>query len=408
MYKKLRWKFMWLSTGVLLLVIMLVVMVVYWITSSVVVTQTRVLMNLILENGGDLPTESEFDAGQEAFLALNAESIHEARYFSVVLQSGEAKVVTMRLMGVSAEEAVDMAETAALRRSSYGRLMDWDGRRLHYGRREEADGSTLIVFLDSNSRSGLLRLAVSYMAALWLVVLLLYVLIMNRYSRKLVKPFVENDEKQKRFITNASHELKTPLAVISANTEMTEVLGGRSKWTESTRRQVTRMQTLVEELVVLTRLDEMKELEHSDVDFSDLAAEAAESYRGVAESSGRRFESDIAPDVHVKADRRALQQIASILLDNASKYCDEGGDIIVTLTQKGRGARLTVTNTCADAKNVDTGRFFERFYRADESHNSAQSGFGIGLSMAREMAERMKGRLKVGAAGDIITFTLDI
>jgi signal transduction histidine kinase len=266
------------------------------------------------------------------------------------------------------------------------------------------------VVLDATSRYGLIRLIMMYMAALWLTVLILYVVIMGRFSKNLILPFVENDEKQKRFITNASHELKTPLAVISANTEMTEVLGGKSKWTESTRRQIKRLQALIEDLVVLTRLDEMKEADLSDVDLSAVVSETAEPFRSIAESEGKSFSTQIAPDTHIRGDRRGLQQVTSILIDNAVKYCDKGGAIAVTLEgrARGKGARITVANTYAEGKNVDTSRFFERFYRQDESHNSEKSGFGIGLSMAKEIVERMKGRLKIGYADNIISFTVEI
>jgi signal transduction histidine kinase len=272
------------------------------------------------------------------------------------------------------------------------------------------DGSVMVVMIDSTSRYGLVRLVMTYMFVLWLTVLILFVIVMGHFSKKLIHPFIENDEKQKRFITNASHELKTPLAVISANTEMTEVLGGKSKWTESTRRQIKRLQTLIEDLVVLTRLDEMKESELTEVDLSAVVTESSESFRSVAENAGKRFTADIAPEIHIKGDKRGLQQIVSILLDNAVKYCDDGGTIAIRLESRsrGKGAKVIVSNTYVDGKDVDTSRFFERFYRQDESHNSEKSGFGIGLSMAKEITERMKGKLRVNYSGDTISFTVEV
>lgn len=112
--------------------------------------------------------------------------------------------------------------------------------------------------------------------------------------------------------------------------------------------------------------------------------------------------------MHVNGEKRTLQQIASILLDNAAKYCDEGGTVTVCLNRKGKGAQLSVSNTYAEGKTADTSRFFERFYREDESHNSAKPGFGIGLSMAKEMSERIKGKLNVCYSGETITFSVEI
>ena len=411
MYNKLQKRFMLVSTLVLLAVITLVSGAVYWIASSAVMAQTRVLMALILENDGALPGRSEFDAQQATFLALSPESLNEARYFSARVTDGEAELVSSaHISSVSEEYALELAERVCAQRRAWGRVSTPERSVLHFETRSEDGGATLIVFLDSTSRYGLIRLILMYMCALWFAVLVLYVVIMGRYSRKLVKPFVDNDERQKRFITNASHELKTPLAVISANTEMTELLGGKSKWTESTRRQLGRLQSLIEDLVVLSRLNEMKDVAMEDVDVSAAASEAAESFRGVVEGGGKAFMSNISPGIVVRTDKRGLNQIASILLDNAAKYCDEGGTVTLSLTPRarGRGARLCVANTYAEGGQVDYSRFFERFYRQDESHNSERSGFGIGLSMAREIAERMKARLRVDYAGDTIRFTLEL
>ncbi len=411
MFKKLQRKFMVVSTLVLLLVISVVSGVVYWIASGILMSQTGVLINLILDNDGTLPQfEGGFDASQERFLALNVESIHEARFFSAKQTDDGIEIISSHIAAISEEDEISLAKKVLDRRGSLGRITVEGHRILHYARRSMDDGSVMVVLIDSTSRYGLVRLVMMYMFALWLTVLILYVIVMGHFSKKLIHPFIENDEKQKRFITNASHELKTPLAVISANTEMTEVLGGKSKWTESTRRQIKRLQTLIEDLVVLTRLDEMKESELTDVDLSAVVTESSESFRSVAESAGKRFTADIAPEIHIKADKRGLQQIVSILMDNAVKYCDENGEITVRLESRarGKGAKIVISNTYAEGKDVDTSRFFERFYRQDESHNSEKSGFGIGLSMAKEIADRMKGKLRVKYSGDTISFTVEV
>ncbi len=242
-----------------------------------------------------------------------------------------------------------------------------EGRTLHFAKREVENG-TLIVVLDATSRYGLVRLMMMYTAVLWFTVLVLYVILMGRFSAHLIQPFIENDERQKRFITNASHELKTPLAVISANTEMTEV------------------------------------------DLSGMLEEMADTFRSNAEQAGEQFFVNITPGVRIRGDKRSLQQISSVLLDNAVKYCDPGGSIFLELESRnrGKGARMIVSNTYAEGENIDVSRFFERFYRQDESHNSEQKGFGIGLSMAEEMAERMNGKLKAGYADGKISLTFEM
>ena len=409
MFKKLRWKFMWVSASVLLLVICAVIGTAYWIASDTVMSQTRLLMRTIIENGGDLPLQGEFNPQERPFLALNQESIYELRYFTALISDENTKITNIHL-AIKEEDAIEIAESVYHRNGDDGSLSIGGKRKMNYMKQLQEDGSTLIVLLDCTSRYSLIRLVMMYMAALWFAVLILYVVIMIHFSKKLVRPFIENDELQKRFITNASHELKTPLAVISANTEMTEAMGGKSKWTDSTRRQVVKLQTLIEDLVVLSRLDEMKEIVLSEMDLSALTSETAESFRGVIENSGKKLRVDIMPGLRGKAEKRGFQQLVSILMDNAAKYCDEGGEVIITFSDKGRakGVKLAVSNTYAEGKDVDYTRFFERFYREDTSHNSAKAGFGIGLSIGKEIAERMGGTLKVNYSGAMISFVLEL
>ena len=406
MFKKLQRKFLWGSTLVLLLVIVLVIGIIFWVTSNTVSRQSQLFISQILDNDGHLPEQGVFEPREEAFLALNTESLNEIRFVSVAFSGDQGMVISKFMAGISDDDAVRIASEALEKNADSGHLNTGRNRFLHYGRRTLEDGTTLVVIADSTSRYGLSRLIILYMAGLWLIILVLFILFMSHYSKKLVKPFVENDEKQKRFITNASHELKTPLAVISANNEMAEAISGKTKWTESTSRQVKRLQSLIENLVVLTRLDEMKEISLTDIDLSSVISETAEPFRSVIESTGRKFDCQIEQDIHIQGEKRTIQQIASILLDNAAKYCDEEGAVSVRLIRKSKGAQLNVANTYREGNNVDTSRFFERFYREDESHHSGKSGFGIGLSMAKEMTERLKGKLEVSYEGDTIIFSV--
>lgn len=410
MYKKLQRKIWWGSSAVLLLVIALVTGIVYRITSHMVTSQADIMMNLILENEGEIPALFELKPDQETFLALNAESLYETRFISAKITGSDIRLISTRSAVVSKEDAVSLVGDAAERKSNSGQIRTKGRRTFHYEKRIAEDGSVMVVLLDFTSRYAMQKIIMMYMASLWMVVLILYVFVMAHFSKKLIAPFVENDERQKRFITNASHELKTPLAVISANTEMMEAMGGRTKWTESTTRQTRRMTNLIEDLVVLTRLDEMKESDMADVDLSETVRETSEPFRSPAKNRGLSFTSDIPDGIHVKGDRRSISQVTSILLDNAVKYCDNEGSVSVKLSSgsRGKGPAITVSNTYAEGKDVDTSRFFERFYREDESHNSEKAGFGIGLSMAREITERMKGKIKVSYAGDMIYFTVDL
>ena len=412
MFQKLRLRFLVLSTFILLVVILITMAAVYLLGSNTVNTQIRVLTSLILDNDGTIPYEGHFDRVQKNWLALSAESLYETRYFSVLLDSegNETRINTSHIVSVDKEKALDYAQTVCNLRKNSGRFVSSEGLVYFFEKKTNEDGSTLVVLLDISSRYWIIHLILLYMGALWFTVLVFFIILMGHYSQKMIRPFIENDEKQKRFITNASHELKTPLAVISANTEMAEALGGSTKWTESTKRQLKKLQSLIEDLVVLTRLDEMGDVELTEVDFSGIVRETCEPFRAVIESSQKIYQCEIRENLHVRGEKRGLLQITSILMDNAVKYCDDNGKISVKLLPRkgGKGAVLTVSNTYRDGKGLDFNRFFERFYRQDESHNSQKEGFGIGLSMAKEMAARMKGQLKVSYSGDMISFIFEI
>ena len=409
MFKKLRWKFMWVSTLILLVVIITVMGTVYRIASATVTSQTRFLMEEILENGGSLSAPKKFNPQERPLLALNEESIYEIRYYITQIDEQGTRITHINI-AIPEDKAIDIAESIYEKNKSFGSITISRNRKMNYLRQTQEDGSTLIIFLDTTSRYNLIRLVMAYMSCLWLIVLAVYVVVMGRYSGNLVRPFMENDERQKRFITNASHELKTPLAVILANTEMTEAVAGKTRWTESTKRQVGKLETLIGDLVVLSRLDEMHEITLTEMDLSALTSETIEPFRSVIESSGKKLNTGIVPGLHRKAEEQSFQQLVSILMDNAVKYCDEGGEIEVTLSGKepGKAARLTVSNTYAAGKDLDYSRFFERFYREDTSHNSAKTGFGIGLSMGKELAERTGGKLKVHYEDSMISFVFEL
>ena len=146
------------------------------------------------------------------------------------------------------------------------------------------------------------------------------------------------------------------------------------------------------------------------MDFSYITEDAAEDFKGPVVRDGKSFVMDITPDIHVKAEEKSLFELVTLLVDNANKYCDPEGTVTVRLRQIGRTrkrARLEVSNTYKEGKTVDYSKFFERFYRIEESHNNKEhKGFGIGLSMAQSMVKLFKGRIFASYKNDTITFTV--
>ena len=404
MLGRLRVQFVLASTFVLLLVLTLVMGPVYFLVRSSVSSQMEMILDVLIQNDGYMPTRTvHIDGG--TFISVTEEQQYEVRYFSVILdEEGEAAMInTESVATIDDEEALKISRQVRILGAPVGRF-SYDGSRYIYKmeRRSDAD---LIVFADWTSRYWIIHQTMYYLLIVGLVILLIYSTLMVALSTRIVQPFIENQERQKRFITNASHELKTPLAVISANTEMIELENGTSKWTEATMRQVKRLGALVSELVTLSKLDEKDEIVLSDVDVSAVANEQAESFEEVVTTQGKTFEKSIDDAVIVKAEKRSVTELCSILLDNAAKYCDEGGCVRIELTG-GRNARLSVTNDYAAGEGVDYRRFFDRFYREDESHNSKKSGFGIGLSIAQEIARKIGARIQVSYKNKKISFSI--
>ncbi len=237
-----------------------------------------------------------------------------------------------------------------------------------------------------------------------------YVLILAALCNVAIQPFVRNMENQKRFITNAGHELKTPIAIISANAEAIEMLNGKSQWTDSILKQVRRLTNLIQDLIMLSKMGERSQVDLviTDVDFSATVHSVVDSFRQLAADGEKKLTAEIADGIKVKGDSKCLYELVNILVDNAVKYCDDKGTIAVALRKPrlGKGAVVTVTNDYADGTNVDYSRFFERFYRGDTSHNSQKAGYGIGLSMAEELTKLMKGKINVSYKEGRITFTV--
>ncbi len=202
---------------------------------------------------------------------------------------------------------------------------------------------------------------------------------------------------QRQFLSDASHELKTPLTVILSNAEL---LSGAAleprpaRWADNIHSEAGQMKTLVEEMLTLARADNMpRTAVHTAQSLTDIVTDTVLSFEPVAFEAGKTLTSQIADGVEVEGDGDKLRRLAGVLLDNAVKYADEGTTVEVTLEKADRRARLTVINRCAPIPPEQLRRLFERFYRADASRGE-KSGFGLGLPIAASIVEEHKGTIK--------------
>lgn len=215
------------------------------------------------------------------------------------------------------------------------------------------------------------------------------------FSRRAIAPYARNIAAQKQFITNASHELKTPLTAISTSADVLDMEYPDDEWIQNIQSQAAKLSKLITSLVTLSRLDEENPLpDKSEFSLSDAVWEIVEPFASLAQAKGLHYSQQIDDNTSVVGDRTSIQQMASILLDNAVKYTQSGGEIRLYVTKTGRKADLSVYNTYPDAQSVDVTRLFDRFYRADQSHSGKIGGAGIGLSIAKATAEAHGGTIR--------------
>ena len=250
------------------------------------------------------------------------------------------------------------------------------------------------------------------MAALFVIVWIL--------SSWIMKPIQKSWDSQRRFVSDASHELKTPLAVILANTQILlddkHVPPDTRAWIESTNDEATHMKALVEDLLTLARTDEAQAdgakrvLAMEDVDLSELVDECAIEFDGVAYERGCSIESDITPGIHIQADRTQLARAVRTLVDNATKYATKGTVVRVRLTKPDKHAVLTVNNASAPMDPDDLEHIFDRFYRSDKARSREETGgFGLGLAICKGIIDAHGGSICAkSTAEEGTTFTVTL
>ena len=261
---------------------------------------------------------------------------------------------------------------------------------------EQKEPGIVVVFMNCETRMAAVRnLALISTVACAGGILLAWLLV-RLFSRKAVEPTIRNMEQQKQFITNASHELKTPLTVISTNMELLKMENPDNPWIRSTQKQTGALRHLVDELVYLSRMEE----ENPALNMESLAPgailrEAAEPFQAMAEFNGKELQVVTEEDLRITGDRPSLQRLMSTMLDNAVKYTPEGGEILAEAVSEGKHAVIRVSNTVEQPMTKEQcAQLFNRFYRADESRNKdRKSGFGIGLAIAAAIAEKHGGSM---------------
>lgn len=272
--------------------------------------------------------------------------------------------------------------------------------------RADKGGYTLVTFMDNTvineNAATLLRYTLIFGAAAIVVFFFLSVYI----AKRIVRPLEDSFEKQKRFISDAGHELKTPVSVVSANAELLSREIGENQWLANIRYENERMGELVTQLLELART-ESAAMQTERVDLSRLAAGETLPFESVAFEKGLTLESDLAPDIFVEGDGGKLKQLVSILLDNAVSHA-EGGTVKITLSKERSHAVLSVTNEGAALSSTQREHLFDRFYRIDEARSADSNHYGLGLAIAKAICEAHRGHIEVGCRDGLVEFKAKI
>lgn len=420
--RRLRRKFILVAMGAVTVVLTLIIAGINIVNYSHVCKMADARLDYILagKDGIDWGDESKAepangkDAGDSQagvrirhFEGMTAESPFDTRYFTVTIDAGQvADVNTARIAAVGAKRAASIAA----RLHAKGWTSGFSGNYRYTT--DVQDDEITYVFVDCSrelaSFHSFLSASVAISCIGWLAVLA----IVTVASGAVIRPMVESYSKQKRFITDASHEIKTPLAVIDAANEVQEIESGESEWTQSIHEQVARLTALTERLVFLARMDEGSAgFTMTSIDLSEAVDKAAAPFESVAVSRGKRLPTSIACGVRAHADAAAVAQVVELLLDNATRYASEGSVIELSLRAvsrvQGKGAtELVVSNAVDELPEGDLDRLFDRFYRADVSRSSKTGGSGVGLSVVRAIAEAHGGSATVSGHDHQITFTV--
>lgn len=408
MIKQLRFR-------IIVVTMMAITAVVFAISGAINITNSIKLrqradsmLTLISDYNGSIPTdESELDDKANIDIKITGETQFQTRYFVIYTDNG-GNIVDSMTNYIATVGKGDIERLAKLTYFLH------DGKRGTIGKyrflvRNSSVGK-MITFLDRSQdleTSMQLFIISVFISCIGMTLIALLLILV---SDKIIQPFVRNHEKQKQFITDAGHELKTPLAIIRTNTEVLEMCYGKNEFTDSIKNQTERLDGLVKGLLELSKGGEMKSTERSKFSLSGAVNDIAESFKTMAEQKGHKIHFDITPGIEYTGDAQAISTLVSILVDNAIKYASDGGEIFVSLFRMGKStskaAKLVVENDTSLPDDEDPNRFFERFYRSESSRSRQTGGYGIGLSVAKNIVDNHKGKITVTKSNNRIAFTV--
>ncbi len=364
------------------------------------------MTHLIEINNGYIPRSLEFESLDPDyrlyFLQIDDESAYRTRYFIVYFDEyfSVDAVNINHIASVDESEAVDKASEALEKRSSTGSIEEF-----RYRVTPLDSGGYSVVFVDCSEMINTQKSILVILSCIAADFVIIITVIFSVLSKKVVRPFEDNAKKQKQFITDASHELKTPLTIISANAEVLAYKYENNEWITNITDQVEKMAKLINELLTLTRLEEIdSDLIVEPINLSSIVNETASEFDENFERKNVETVKDIEDNIVINGNSEQLKRLVSLLTENASKYVSENGRLEISLHRESSFTILEIFNTCELRNDIDYSHLFDRFYRPDSSRTSKTGGHGIGLSIAREIVNLHGGTIEALPENDGLRF----
>lgn len=400
MFGKLRFKFILISMLSVILVLGIIIAGINTANYNSTVRNADDILSMLADNDGHFPERDEAPPPPEEQRqdpSGSPELRFESRYFSVLID-GEGNILetdTGMIAAVDSAKAGQMALDVFSSKDPAGFEGDYRYLKVDNG------SSTRVIFYDCGRSLDSFRsflkasILISVIGAAVVFILIFFA------SGRILRPVAESYSKQKRFITDAGHEIKTPLAIINADADVI-LADGNNQWADDIKDQVRRLTGLTNDLIYLSKMEEgLPEAAFTDVDLSKLADNACGSFAAMFLTGNRFLTRNIGEKIHVKGDSGSLEKLMSILLDNACKYSPENSETSVVLKKTGRGIILSVTNDTKEPVDKESvSLLFDRFYRTDKSRSSGTGGYGIGLSVAKAVVNAHGGKISATPSGD--------
>lgn len=396
MIKKLQRKFIKIAMISFGFVLFFIIGAINFMNFYQMVHRTDHILKVLAENNGNFPRiekEKKKPARPNIMMEMGIhfteETPYETRYFMVKWNKDQQieEINTGHIAAISSKEAQEYALKVMETGKKKGYMDEYKFLLI------EKEDSFLLIFLDCHQELFMVAFVCFWSCVIMIISLLVVFVLLFIFSKRAIKPVAESIEKQKQFISDAGHEIKTPITIISANIDVLELLEGENEWILSIRHQIKRLTELVQGLLNMAKMEEQEKLELVRFCMNDLVKKEAEVFEVLAQAEKKEIKINIDSEVWCVGEEKSIQQLINILLDNAIKYSSKESDIEITVRQQKKGIRLEIENTGEDVPVEELDKLFDRFYRMDSSRARETGGYGIGLAMAKAIVERHKGKI---------------